>query len=201
MEKTIVIASSNKNKLAEIKEIFAVNEKTKDIKFLTLKDIGFWEDIEETGSTFAENALIKARAVNKYLSQNKLSYSVLSDDSGLCVNALDGAPGVYSARFAGEHGNDQKNRDKVLQSLNGKSDRSAKFVCNIVLMDIDGNYILSTGETCGNIMLQETGDTTFCYDCLFFSNELKKCFGECTADEKNSVSHRGKALKNLIAKM
>src|SRR5574344_2489679 len=197
----MVIASSNQNKLKEIEHIFSQNEKTRDIKLLTLKDINFFEEIEETGKTFKENALIKARAVSKFLKEKKLEFSVLSDDSGLCVDALGGAPGVYSARFSGEHGNDAGNREKLLSELTGKQNRNAKYVCDIVLMDIDGNYILSEGETKGKILESETGDKTFCYDCLFYSYDLKKCFCNCTQDEKNSISHRGRAIQNLIAKM
>ena len=200
-QKTIVLASSNKHKIKEINNMFFQNKKTKDIKLLSLKDIGFFDEIEETGETFFENALIKAQAINRYLKEKNLNYSVLSDDSGLCVESLNGAPGVYSARFAGGHGDNQANRDKLLAELKGKLNRDAKFVCTLVLMQIDGSYISAVGETYGKILEEETGDTSFCYDCLFLSNDLKISFGEATEEQKNSVSHRARAVKNLIEKM
>ena len=199
-QNTIVIASSNQHKLKEFAKMFGENSSTKDVNFLTLKDIGFFDDIIEDGKTFEENALIKARAVNKFLIKKGFTYSVLADDSGLCVGALDGAPGVYSARFAGEH-NDVANREKLKAELAGKENRDAKFVTNLVLMDIDGSYILAVGETKGKILESEKGSLEFCYDPLFFSNDLQKTFGEATEEEKNSVSHRGRAVKELLKQL
>ena len=201
MTKEIVLATTNKNKVGEIKEMFSQNKKTKDIKIFSLADIGFFDDIAETGTTFEENALQKASAVQNFLQKKGLKYAILTDDSGLCVDALDGAPGIYSARFAGEHGNDQKNRQKLLDELAGEQNRDAKYVCAMILMQPDGKYISVRGETKGRILQKITGDTTFCYDCLFYSYDLNKCFGECTIVEKNSVSHRGRAIQNLIEKL
>lgn len=199
-QKTIVIASSNQHKLKEFKKMFAENEATKDIVFLTMKDVGFDGDIVEDGKTFEENALIKARTVNKFLRDNNLEYSVLADDSGLCVDALDGAPGVYSARFAEEH-NDFANREKLKNELLGKQNRTAKFVTNLVLMKYDGIYLLAVGETNGRILENEVGSLEFCYDPLFYSFDLNKSFGEATEEEKNSVSHRGRAVQKLLKQL
>ena len=197
-QKIVVLASTNKHKIQEIGEMFSQNEATKNIKLLSLKDINFLDEIEETGETFLENSLLKARAVNAFLKEKNLNYYVLADDSGLSVDVLGGAPGVYSARFAGEHGDNQKNRDKLLFELKDKKNRSAKFVCTLVLMNFEGKYIFAVGETFGKITDREIGDTSFCYDCLFLSNDLKKTFGEATEEEKNSVSHRGRAVAKLI---
>ena len=197
-QKIMVLASSNKHKIKEIGEMFSENDSTKNVKILSLKDIGFEDDVEETGETFLQNSLIKAQAIHNYLLSKNLNYCVLADDSGLAVDALDGAPGVYSARFAGEHGNNEANRAKLLKELENKSDRSAKFVCTLVLMQPSGEYISCVGETFGQITHQEIGNRDFCYDCLFLSNDLKKTFGESTEEEKNSVSHRGRAVQKLI---
>ena len=191
--KTIVIASDNKHKIAEFKEIL------KDYDILSLKDIGFEKEIIEDGETFLDNALIKARAVTDFLKAKGQKYLVIADDSGLCVNALDGAPGVYSARYGGDH-NSQSNRDRLLRELDGKSDRSAYFVCLLVVMHSDGSYDYVEGKTYGEITTKEIGRTDFGYDCLFYSTDLNKTFGEATEEEKNSVSHRGRAIKLLIQK-
>ena len=197
-QKIIVLASTNKHKIKEFNHMFSQNTKTKYITILSLKDIGFVDEIEETGETFFENSYIKACAVKNFLKQKNLDYLVLADDSGLSVDALGGAPGVYSARFAGEHGDNQANRNKLLKELEGEGDRTAKFVCTLVLMKDIKDYISVVGESYGRILYQETGDTSFCYDCLFYSNDLQKCFGECSEEEKNSVSHRGRAVQKLI---
>ncbi|HAJ77455.1 MAG TPA: non-canonical purine NTP pyrophosphatase, RdgB/HAM1 family [Clostridiales bacterium] len=200
-QKIMVLASSNKHKIKEIGDMFSCSEATKDIKILSLKDIGFEGDIEETGETFLENSLIKAKAISQFLKSKNLSYMVLADDSGLAVDVLNGAPGVYSARFAGEHGNNQENRNKLLRELKDETNRQAKFVCTLVLMWPNGEYISCVGETFGEITHEEIGNTEFCYDCLFYSHDLKKTFGESTEEEKNSVSHRGRAVKKLISEI
>lgn len=189
----IVLASNNKNKIKEFKQILG------DFEFLTLNDIGFLDDIEETGTTFFENAKIKAQTVQNYLHGKKLSLPVLSDDSGLCVNSLNGEPGVYSARYSGEHGNNENNRQKLLKSLQGKEDRSAYFECVLVLMYPNGEIISAQGKTTGHITTEYHGSTEFCYDCIFYSDDLKKTFGEASFEEKNSVSHRSRAIKNLLS--
>lgn len=198
--KTVVLASGNKHKIKEIQDMFSQNERTKEYNVIPMSQIGFDQDIEETGETFEENAKIKVDAIWDFLKDKGLDFAVMSDDSGLCVDALDGRPGVYSARFAGEHGDNQANRDKLLKELDGKADRTAHFVCCIVFKDKDRELVVE-GRTSGTILTQETGNTEFCYDCLFYSKDLQKCFGECTEEEKNSVSHRGRAVANLIEKL
>lgn len=194
MEK-IILASNNQHKIKEFKQIL------KDYEILPLSEIGFDEEIEENGTTFQENSKIKVDAISKYLKDNNLEgYMVMGDDSGLCVDALDGAPGVFSARYAEEH-NTQANRDLLLKNLNGIKNREAKFVCVITLKKPNGEYIVSQGEVKGRILTEETGDTSFGYDCLFFSHELQKSFGHATPDEKNAISHRGRAIQNLLAKL
>ena len=191
MKKTIVLASNNKHKIQEFKEMLP------DYEILALKDVDFFDDIVENGTTFLENSLIKARAVTEFLNKKGKKALVIADDSGLCVNALGGEPGVYSARYAGNHDN-QANRDKLLENLKDKNDRSAYFVCLLTVMKPDGSYDYVEGKTFGQITTKEIGNTDFCYDCLFCSDDLKKTFGEATEDEKNSVSHRGRAIKMLI---
>ena len=189
--KTIILASNNSHKIQEFKQI--LNE----YQILSLKDIGFLDDIVEDGQTFLDNALIKARAVYDYLKQKKLNYYIVSDDSGLCVNALNGEPGVYSARYASEHGNNQANRNKLIENIKDKKDKTAYFICTLVLMKPDGSYEHFEGKTFGRILLTEVGDNSFCYDCLFLSDDLNKTFGEASNDEKNAVSHRFRAIKKL----
>lgn len=184
--KKIVLASNNKGKVKEVKEIL------KDYEIVTLNDIEFYDDIIEDGETFLDNALIKARAIRKFLGDDTL---IISDDSGLCCPALDGAPGVYSARYAGNH-DDQKNRDKLIKDLE-KLDKTAYFICEIVLLKEDGNYEAFEGRTYGKIISEEKGDNGFSYDCIFLSDDLGKTFAEATDEEKNSCSHRGRALEKL----
>lgn len=189
MEK-IILASNNKHKISEFRQML-------NCEVLSLDDIGFNQEIIEDGKTFFENSLIKAKAVSNFLKKQGIVANVIADDSGLCVNSLGGQPGVYSARYAGEH-DDKANRQKLLQQLEDKSDRSAYFVCMIVKLFNDGHYVSVEGRTYGNILTEETGDTSFGYDCLFFSDDLKKSFGQATKEEKNAVSHRGRALKKLL---
>ncbi len=184
----LVVATGNAHKLREIAEIFTRFE------VLSQKQMGFDEEVEETGVTFAENALIKARAAAK-----ALGCIVLADDSGLCVDCLGGAPGVYSARYSGEHGNDKENRRILLANMQGKKERDAHFACAMALVQPNGEYLLSEGRTEGFILEREEGEGGFGYDPLFFSTDLQKSFGVATAAEKNSVSHRYRALVALRA--
>ena len=188
--KEIVLASNNKHKIKEIKEIL------KNYKIISLDDINYTEDIIEDGNSFVENALIKAKTISEYLKSINKEIDVIADDTGLCCNALDGAPGIYSARYAGDH-DFKANRVKLIKELRGK-DKSAYFTCCIVLYHPDGTYKDFVGNTYGRIISKEKGDTGFGYDSIFYSNDLKKTFGEATEEEKNSVSHRGRALKELL---
>lgn len=187
--KTLVLASGNKGKIAEIGEMLP------EFSVIGYKDAGLDFEIEETGATFYENSLIKAKAVSE-----ALGLPALADDSGLCVNALGGAPGIFSARFAGD-GNDEHNIDKLLKELDGVKDRSAKFVCSLVLYYPDGKIISAEGETNGKILFERAGKNGFGYDPIFYSADLKKSLGEASSKEKNSVSHRSRALKNLKEKL
>lgn len=190
MEK-LVIASGNKGKIKEIKEILGGI-----FEVVPMAELGYNEDIDETGSTFFENALIKAKTVSIALNEN-----VLADDSGIVVDALNGAPGVYSARYSGEHGNDKSNRDLLLKNLQNQTNRKAKFVSSVVLYKKDGTYIEGYGETLGNILHEEIGENGFGYDCIFLSDDLNKSFGIASAEEKNSVSHRFRAIQDLHKKL
>lgn len=186
MKERLVVASGNQHKLREIAEIFT------EFEVVSQKEMGFNEEVEETGTTFSENALIKARAAAK-----ALGVVTLADDSGLCVEALGGAPGVFSARYCGEHGNDKKNRDTLLKNLTGVENRRAYFTSAIALVYPDGKELLAEGRTYGWILQEEQGEGGFGYDCIFESEDLKKSFGVATAEEKNAVSHRYRALQAL----
>ena len=188
MEKQrLVVASGNAHKLREIAQIFT------DFEVVSQKQMGFDEDVEETGETFEENALIKARAAC-----SALGCIALADDSGICVNALDGAPGVYSARYCGYHGLDKENRDLLLKNLEGVEDRSAYFKSAVALVFPNGKELIAEGKTYGRILMEERGEGGFGYDCIFFSDDLQKSFGEASAEEKNAVSHRYRALCELL---
>ena len=188
---TIVLASNNKHKLKEFKEIL------KNYNVLSLNDIEFYNEIEENGTSFEENALIKAKTIHKFLKGKDLEYIVIADDSGLCVDSLNGEPGIYSARYAGEHGNDEDNRRKLLKELEGK-DRNAYFVCMIVVYYSNNEYKTFEGRTYGKITTEEIGKKDFGYDCIFYSDDLNKTFGEATEEEKNRVSHRGRAIEKML---
>ncbi len=187
--KKIVLASGNKDKLKEIRQILVGYE------IVSCAEEGFCGDIQENGSSFYENALIKAKTVSQ-----ALNMPVLADDSGICVEALNGAPGIYSARYAGD-GNDQSNNLLLLKNLKDKSNRKAKYVCVMVFYKPNGEIIYAEGEMKGEILSEPVGNGGFGYDPLFFSYELNKPVGLSSAEEKNKVSHRYKALKNLLEKL
>lgn len=189
--KKIVLASNNKHKIAEIKQIID------NCEILTMEEVGYFDDIVEDGTTFFENAMIKAKTVSEFLRKKNISLPVLADDSGLCVEVLGGEPGIYSARYAGKHGNTQQNRVLLLKKLADKTDRDAYFICSMVLYYPDGKYFLSEGKTFGKILTEEVGKKDFGFDCLFYSDDLKKSFGEAEQEEKNSVSHRYRALQGI----
>ncbi|NLZ47962.1 MAG: XTP/dITP diphosphatase [Clostridiales bacterium] len=192
--KKLLVASNNQHKIKEIKEIL----RDIPVEILGLKEAGIDIDVEENGNTFMENAYIKAKAIYDLL-DNKEDYLVMSDDSGLAVDALNGAPGVYSARFAGEHGNSKKNNEKLLSMLEGIEfeKRTARFICAIVLLYGGEQALKVVGEVEGYITDKEYGKDGFGYDPLFYTKEFNKTFAELTAEEKNSISHRGRALEQL----
>lgn len=186
--KKIVVASTNAGKISEIKSIFT------GVEILSMAELGFEGDIEETGATFMENARIKAHTVAK-----KFGLPALADDSGLCVDALGGAPGIYSARYSG-HGA-AANRKKLIEELSGKTDRRAHFESAMCLAFPDGSEICGEGKTYGTILHEETGDKGFGYDSLFLSDDLGRSFGLVDEDVKNRVSHRFRALDDLRGKL
>lgn len=190
---TLIVATGNKHKLQEIQAIF------KDVRVVSAREAGYLGDPEETGATFEENAIIKARAAAE-----ALNLPALADDSGLCVAALGGAPGIYSARYAGGHGDDKKNREKLLAKLGDEKNRAAYFRSAAALcfpQSMGGKTVTATGDTHGRILTREEGENGFGYDCLFYSDDLCKSFGVASAEEKNAVSHRFRALTALKEKL
>ena len=187
----LVIASNNQKKRKEIEAIL----KDLNISVVPASETVFI-DVVEDGLTFAENAKKKAFA---FMQAN--SCSALADDSGLCVDGLNGAPGVFSARFAGEHASDEQNNQKLINALEGLNERSAHFSCALCLVLPNGAEVTAEGSVDGKIIDSLSGDQGFGYDPLFFSTELGKTFAQSTPEEKASVSHRGRALRLLKKKL
>ena len=193
----ICIASGNRGKIAELNKLLSEYITDVEIELVSLKDVGFEGEIEENGTTFEENALIKARAAAEFS-----GLSAIADDSGLIVNALNGEPGVYSARYAGEPCDDQKNNEKLLENLKGVGERSAAFVCVIAFVvpegqPLSGDPIIGLGYCPGEILFNPRGNGGFGYDPLFWVDSLGKTFAEMSADEKNALSHRGAAIRSF----
>lgn len=189
---TLVAATNNPHKIIEFREILGKNF---DVK--SLKDLGLKVEVEEDADSFYGNAYKKAKAVS-----DASGFAALADDSGLIVDALGGAPGVYSARYAGTDGDDEANRKKLLKEMAGVTDfgkRTARFHSSVVIVYPDGTSIAGAGDTEGKILFEEKGAGGFGYDCLFYSEDLGKSFGEATPEEKNSVSHRSRALYDILA--
>ncbi len=188
----ILVATNNKKKLREINDILA--GLVPDLKLLCLSDIGFHDDIIEDADTFEGNALIKTNALSSY------GYITIADDSGLSVDYLNGAPGVYSARYAGEPCDDGKNNEKLLYNLKGVpyEKRGGKFVSVIACRFPNGESFTVRGECPGVILESPRGDEGFGYDPLFYYEEYKKTFAELSKDEKNTVSHRRRALEAFL---
>lgn len=188
----VILASNNQHKLEEIYDIL----KDFDYELVSMRDAGLDMDIEENGTTFEENSMIKAKAV-----VNELNCIAIADDSGLMVDALDGAPGIYSARYAGEPSDSEKNNQKLLKALENETNRKAKFVSVITMLFPNGDSIVARGEAHGDIGHAYLGDNGFGYDPLFIDENSKKSFAQLTSDEKNSISHRAKALVILREKL
>lgn len=194
--KRLILASNNKKKIIEMKEIL----KDLNIQVKSLENENINIDVVEDGKTFEENAKKKAKEIYEFLLQRgDKEFIVLADDSGLAVDYLNGEPGIYSARYAGEHGNDAKNNEKLLKNLDGvsKENRGAKFICQLAMFTEQGEYFKVTGEAKGYIIEELHGEGGFGYDPLFFYEPLNKTFAELTSEEKNKISHRGIALKEL----
>lgn len=187
----LVFASNNKHKLEEVRAILTGHE------VLSLNDIGFVTDIDETGDTLEANSLIKARAVADFIKAQALSVEgIFSDDTGLEIDALQGQPGVHTARWAGEPANDANNRRKALTLLQGQTNRSARFRTVITL--IRGEQVQQVeGRVEGVIATQESGNGGFGYDPLFMPKGYDKTFAELPAEVKNSISHRARAMQAL----
>lgn len=185
----LVIASNNKNKVKEIKCILAPYF----TKIYSLSEIGISAEIEETGVTFKENALIKAKAIH-----DMCNIPVIADDSGLCVNSLGGAPGVYSARYSGEPCDDERNNDKLLKELEDKADRTGYYECSICLYFNDNDIMYGNGRTYGRILNERRGKGGFGYDPLFLSDDLNKTLAEISLEEKNTISHRARAINDIL---
>ena len=198
----ILFATHNKNKAREVASILSeYRDRLGEIKLLTLDDVGVTDDPEENGSTFEENAMIKAKA------GAKTGVLTMADDSGIEVDALGGAPGIYSARFSGVHGDDKANNALLLKKLEGvpREKRTARYAVAIACVLPDGGSFTVRGSTEGLILFDYDGEGGFGYDPLFWSSDLQKSFGRATADEKNAVSHRGRAVRlaaqELIARL
>lgn len=192
--KEIILATSNAHKVREIKEILGA----KFTHIYTLADKGIDVEVEETGSTFMENAIIKARAIAEIANM-----PALADDSGLCVDALNGEPGVYSARYSGARCDSKANNELLLSRLSDvqERDRSAWFKCAVALVCPDGDIVTAEGAAEGIITRSYCGRGGFGYDPIFYSLDLDKTFAEASEEEKNAVSHRGRALAALVDKL
>ena len=192
----LVLASRNAHKIKEIEAM--LGEYLDYIKILSLDDVGIEGEAVENGSTFAENALLKAQYAAKS------GYISFADDSGLVVPALGGAPGIYSARYAGEHGDDEANNDLLLKNLEDKADRSGRFVCCIACVFPEKygfDPIVVRGHVEGEILRERHGEGGFGYDPLFYFPQFGKTLAEVTPEEKNTVSHRGNAIKAFAEKL
>ena len=191
----LILATSNKDKAREIAEILS------DTPFVvtTMKEEGYDPDIVEDGKTFEENALIKARTVHA-LAEGAY---VMADDSGLCIDALDGAPGIYSARFCGENSTYPEKFAKIFEMLKDvpEGKRTAKFVCSIAVVRPDGSEVTVRGEVCGVLHEKPMGDGGFGYDPIFYVPEFGMTTAQMTKEQKNSISHRGKASRAMAEKL
>lgn len=188
----IIAATKNKGKIREIQEILS----PLGFEVISQQEAGYDLDILETGDTFERNALIKARALAMICDEH-----VLADDSGLCIASLDGRPGIYSARYAGEGATDADKVTKILAEMDGIKDRDAKFVTSVAFIFPDGTEITASGEVLGHITQAPSGENGFGYDPIFYSEELQKTFAAASDAEKNSVSHRSRALAALCEKL
>ena len=187
-----VLATHNPGKLREMADILS----HLNIEVVSPADLGITVDVEETGTTFAENAMLKAKAICK-----AANLPAIADDSGLCVDALNGGPGVYSARYGGEELDDRGRYLLLLNSMRGQTTRAAHFACAIACAFPNGKTITAEGRCDGSIAFAPMGEGGFGYDPVFFVPALKKTFSQLSAEEKNAISHRGKALEIFRGKL
>lgn len=217
MKHLFVIATASAGKIRDFAHILG----TDHYEFKTLKDIGFDEEIVEDGNSFAENAIIKSNTTARWLAKRGIEATVLADDSGLEVFALNGEPGIYSARYCGDHGNDGANNDKLMKKLEGIEDRRARYVCALSYQTVKrvdapilngatlngagtrvGDFVVSEpqifeGECRGNINYAPVGDMGFGYDPLFVPDGETRTFAQMVLEEKKAISHRGNAIRAL----
>lgn len=182
----IIFATANENKVKEVRQILPSH-----IEIVSLKEMGYTEDIEETGKTLEENSLLKAQTI-----YDKYQLPVLAEDTGLEVDALQGAPGVYSARYAGEHGNSEENMSLLLKNLEGKKDRKAQFR-TVATFIVDNTPYVFSGVVRGEIIAKKKGTEGFGYDPIFIPAGFNTTFAEMTNKEKGLVSHRGIAISKF----
>ena len=187
-----VLATHNPGKLKEMGAILA----RFGVEVVSPKDLGLTVDVEETGTTFAENAMLKAKAICA-----AAQLPAIADDSGLCVDALNGGPGVYSARYGGEGLDDKGRYTLLLNSLRGQTTRAAHFACAIACAFPNGDTLTAEGRCDGTIAFAPMGEGGFGYDPVFFVPEKAKTFGQLTAEEKSAISHRGRALESFVGKL
>ena len=192
MSEKFVLATHNPGKLKEMSDILA----RFGVEVVSPGDLGITVDVEETGTTFAENAMLKAKAI---CAAAKLP--AIADDSGLCVDALNGGPGVYSARYGGEGLDDKGRYTLLLNNMRGQTTRAAHFTCSIACAFPNGDTLTAEGRCDGSIAFAPMGEGGFGYDPVFFVPEKAKTFGQQTAEEKSTISHRGKALKSFAEKL
>ena len=187
-----ILATHNPGKLREMAAILSQY----GVEVVSPADVGITVDVEETGTTFAENAMLKAKAICA-----AANLPAIADDSGLCVDALNGGPGVYSARYGGEGLDDKGRYTLLLQNMHGQTTRAAHFACAIACAFPNGDELTAEGRCDGTIAFAPMGEGGFGYDPVFFVPEKAKTFGQLTAEEKSAISHRGKALKAFSEKL
>lgn len=187
-----ILATHNPGKLREMAAILSQY----GVEVVSPADVGITVDVEETGTTFAENAMLKAKAICA-----AADLPAIADDSGLCVDALNGGPGVYSARYGGEGLDDKGRYTLLLQNMRGQTTRAAHFACAIACAFPNGDELTAEGRCDGTIAFAPMGEGGFGYDPVFFVPEKTKTFGQLTAEEKSAISHRGKALKAFSEKL
>lgn len=197
----IIYGSANKGKIQEVKN-FLKNNNIKGIEILSLEDIDFAEEINENGKTFEENSLIKAKTVKKYCNKKGINEIIITDDAGLCVDALGGKPGVYSARYAGDHAPQEATINKLLEEMKEipEDKRTAKFICLVTAILKDGNIITARGETKGKIATTPGPMGKLTYGPIFIADEFGKVMNELKPEELKHT-HREKALIELLNKL
>ena len=188
----LIIASNNNHKLIEIKAILGGLFE----EILSMREAGIEHETIEDGSSFMENAVKKAKEIAELS-----GCCALADDSGICVDALDGAPGIYSARFCGHHGDDEANNRLLLEKLEGRADRGAHYTCAIALVYPDGRQVCAEGYMYGTITEDSRGERGFGYDLIFVPEGDTRTVAEMSDEEKNAISHRGRALEILLQKL